>query len=249
MKLIKHCHEMDESSKDVAQGALLGLVTDTRLEISHSFPFPTSQEEDADDEDFQLSVMRRLRMVNVDHLHVGWYQSASFGNFLSPQLLESHFAYQTSIGESVCLIFDTAKTRKGFLSLKAFRLTPEAIALFKAQDFSPESIRNLQVSYRTLFQEVPITIKNSHLVNELMLELSEQIPSESGSHFLDLGSSDVLEGQLKYLMETVDEFNQEAIRYNKFRDMTMKQYQDKMKYVQKRQTDNSARAARGKSSE
>lgn len=44
-------------------------------------------------------------MVNVDHLHVGWYQSAHFGNFLSPQLLESHFAYQTSIDESVCLIF------------------------------------------------------------------------------------------------------------------------------------------------
>ena len=41
----------------------------------------------------------------VDHLHVGWYQSAHFGAFLSPQLLESHFAYQTSIEESVCLIF------------------------------------------------------------------------------------------------------------------------------------------------
>jgi hypothetical protein len=50
-------------------------------------------------------MMRRLRMVNVDHLHVGWYQSAHFGNFLSPQLLESHFAYQTSIDESVCLVF------------------------------------------------------------------------------------------------------------------------------------------------
>lgn len=41
----------------------------------------------------------------ADHLHVGWYQSAHFGAFLSPQLLESHFAYQTSIEESVCLIF------------------------------------------------------------------------------------------------------------------------------------------------
>jgi hypothetical protein len=58
---------------------------------------------------FQLDMMRRLRMVNVDHLHVGWYQSAHFGNFLSPQLLESHFAYQTSIDESVCLIFGKKK--------------------------------------------------------------------------------------------------------------------------------------------
>ena len=45
------------------------------------------------------------RQVNVDHQHVGWYQSSQFGNFLSPQLLESQFSYQTSIEESVCLIF------------------------------------------------------------------------------------------------------------------------------------------------
>ena len=47
----------------------------------------------------------RLRQVNVDHQHVGWYQSAQFGNFLSTSLLESQFCYQTSIEESVCLIF------------------------------------------------------------------------------------------------------------------------------------------------
>ena len=47
----------------------------------------------------------RLRQVNVDHQHVGWYQSAQFGNFLSPTLLESQFSYQTSIEESICLIF------------------------------------------------------------------------------------------------------------------------------------------------
>ncbi len=80
-------------------------MADAKLEITHSFPFPAGNDESVDDEDFQLAMMRRLRMVNVDHLHVGWYQSAHFGNFLSPQLLESHFAYQTSIEESVCLIF------------------------------------------------------------------------------------------------------------------------------------------------
>jgi translation initiation factor 3 subunit H len=112
MKLIKHCNEVDLSNPGgIAQGALLGLVADTRLEITHSFPFPSTATQtvdtvdSVDDEDFQLDVMRRLRMVNVDHLHVGWYQSSHFGNFLSPELLESHFAYQTSIEESVCLVF------------------------------------------------------------------------------------------------------------------------------------------------
>ena len=107
MKLIKHCHEVTSTAGDsgVAQGALLGLVSDARLEITHAFPFPPGGDDSVDDEDFQLDMMRKLRKVNVDHLHVGWYQSAHFGNFLSPQLLESHYAYQTSIEESVCLIF------------------------------------------------------------------------------------------------------------------------------------------------
>ena len=107
MKLIKHCHELEASTSGsgIAQGALLGLVTDTRLEITHCFPFPSGTDETVDDEDFQLTMMRRLRQVNVDHQHVGWYQSSQFGNFLSPQLLESQFSYQTSIDESVCLIF------------------------------------------------------------------------------------------------------------------------------------------------
>ena len=53
----------------------------------------------------QMLTILLSRQVNVDHQHVGWYQSSQFGNFLSPQLLESQFSYQTSIEESVCLIF------------------------------------------------------------------------------------------------------------------------------------------------
>jgi len=248
MKLIKHCHEVEQGNLGIAQGALLGLVADTKLEITHSFPFPSAAaggEESVDDEDFQLAMMRRLRMVNVDHLHVGWYQSANFGNFLSPQLLESHFAYQTSIHESVCLIFDTGKTSKGFLSMKAYRLTPMAIKLYKDGEFGAEAIKNAKVTHDSLFQEVPIVVKNSHLVNELLLELSEQIPVESGSQFLDLGCANVLQDQLKYLMETVDELNQEAIKFNKYQNMALKQCQEKARWAQKRQVENTARQARG----
>jgi translation initiation factor 3 subunit H len=148
--------------------------------------------------------------------------------------------------DNLCLqIPDTAKTAKGFLSLKAYRLTPQAIELYKAKDFTPDTIKNLKVTYDNLFQEVPIVIKNSHLVNELLLELSEQIPSEAGSQFLDLGTADVLESQLKGLMDTVDELNQESIKFNKYQTMAVKQFQDKTRYLQKRQLDNNARTARG----
>lgn len=55
--------------------------------------------------EYQMEMMRHLRHVNVDHLHVGWYQSTHFGSFYNKPLLESQFNYQSSIEESVVLIY------------------------------------------------------------------------------------------------------------------------------------------------
>jgi len=49
-------------------------------------------------------------------------------------------------------------------------------------------------------------------MNELLLELSEQVPAEAGRQFLDLGTADVLEEQLKHLINAVDELNQVNIQ-------------------------------------
>lgn len=56
---------------------------------------------------YQMEMMRSLRHVNIDHLHVGWYQSTFFGSFMSRALLDSQFSYQHAIEESVVLIYGT----------------------------------------------------------------------------------------------------------------------------------------------
>ena len=55
--------------------------------------------------DYQMDMMKKLRHVNVDHLHVGWYQSTYFGMYLNKALLDSQFNYQHSIEESIVLIY------------------------------------------------------------------------------------------------------------------------------------------------
>ena len=50
-------------------------------------------------------MMRSLRHVNIDHLHVGWYQSTYFGSFINKALLDSQFNYQNSIEESIVLVY------------------------------------------------------------------------------------------------------------------------------------------------
>jgi len=244
MKIVKHCHEEAASNMDIAQGALLGLVVDNRLEITNCFPFPKHTDDTMDEEEYQLAMMRRLRRVNVDHFHVGWYQSADVGNFLSLPLLESQYHYQTSIEESVVVIYDSQKSSRGFLTLKAYRLTPQAIEMYKEGEFTPETLLKLKVGYESLFVEVPFVIKNSALTNIMMSELAEMVPEEQGSKFLDLGTASVLEGQLRCLMDRVDELNQEAIKFNRYQQLVSRQQQDKHRWMQKRSQENAARAAK-----
>jgi translation initiation factor 3 subunit H len=243
--MVKHCHEESLSNMDVAQGALLGLVVDERLEITNCFPFPKTSDETMDEEEYQLEMMRRLRRVNVDHFHVGWYQSADVGNFLSLPLLESQYHYQTSIEESVVVIYDTQKSARGFLTLKAYRLTPQAIQMYKDGDFTPDALRQLKMGYEHLFIEVPIVIKNSALTNIMMSELAEMVPEEEGTHFLDLGTASVLENQLRCLMDRVDELNQEATKFNKFQQLVIRQEQEKHRMLAKQMQENAARIAKG----
>jgi len=97
-----------------------------------------------------------------------------------------------------------------------------------------------------LMTEVPIVIKNSHLMNALLLEIQEQLPLDVGGvQFLDLGTSGTLETQLRVMMDAVDELNQESIKFNKHQNMVLKQYQEKTRWIQKRQLENQARASRG----
>ena len=65
------------------------------------------------------------------------------------------------------------KTARGFLSIKAYRLTPEAITTITERDYTPEALKKGRLGYENLFQEVRLVIKNSHLVNTLLCELYE----------------------------------------------------------------------------
>jgi translation initiation factor 3 subunit H len=245
MKIVKHCHEESQNSMDIAQGALLGLLDGNRLEITNCFPFPKSSDESVDEEEYQLAMMRRLRRVNVDHFHVGWYQSADVGNMMSLTLLESQYHYQTSIEESVAVVYDTQKSGRGFLTLKAYRLTPQAIAMYKDGDFTPDALRNLKIGYEKLFVEIPIYVKNSRLANIMMSELQEMVSEEDGSHFLDLGTASVLENHIRVMMDRVDELYQEAAKFNKYQTLAQRQEQEKHRQLNKLAVENTAKIAKG----
>ena len=125
-------------------------------------------------------------------------------------------------------------------------MTKDAIKMFRDNDFSPDSIKDLHISFETMLTQVPIVIKNSHLINALLLDMQEKLPlSSGGAQYLDLGTATTLETQMRSMMDSVDELNQESIKFNKHQNLVLKQFQEKTRFVQKRQLENQARQARG----
>lgn len=245
MKMVQHCNEEVSGNADIAQGILLGLMVGDVVEITNCFPFPRNAEDVDVEEEYQLEMMRHQRKVNVDYLSVGWYQSSQFGNFVSKTLLDTQFSYQSSIEESVVIVYDPIKTSRGFLSIKAYRLTPEAMQLLQEKEFTPEVLRKFKVGHQSLFTEIKVVLKNSPLMNVLQTELYEKMPGLEESQLLDLGSLSTVDRQMRSLMESIDELSQEAARFNAYQRQVSKQAQDKHKYIQKKAADNATRQARG----
>jgi translation initiation factor 3 subunit H len=224
LKIIKHCQEEGAVQGTDVQGVLLGLVQDGRLEVTNCFPFPRhNDDDDMDEAEYQCVMMRHLRNVNVDHLHVGWYQSNPYGSSNNKlETADSQFMYQTTIEESIVLLYDPIRSQKGFLALKAFRLSNLAMKLCKEGEFTVETLRSNKMSFEKFFEEIPLKIKSSHLSTALMCELEEELPVDEGKQFLDLGTQTVLEKSLQQQMKCVEEVSKWA---NYQRTITSKQQQ------------------------
>ena len=235
LKIIKHCQEEGGATAEI-QGVLLGLIMDRRLEVTNCFPFPRHMEEDDIDEtEYQYVMMRHLRNVNVDHLHVGWYQSNPYGSCLSKiETVDAQFMYQAAIEESIVLFYDPVRTAKGFLSLKAYRLTNLAIKLCKEGVFSIDTLKENNMSFDKFFEEIPVKIHNSYLVKGLLCEIEDKMAEDEGKQFLDMGRVSMLEKTLHPLMKCIDDV---AKWTNYQRNFALKQQQ-----ISK---ENAARQARG----
>lgn len=236
MKIIKHCQE--ESHATDVQGVLLGMynVGNKRVEVTNCYPVPRhNDDDDGEDSDYNFLMMKHLRNVNVDQLHVGWYQCSPFGSSLNKlDSVDLQHMNQTAVEESVVIMYDPVRTQRGFLSLKAYRLTSIALALCKEGEFTPETLQKHNMSFDKFFEEIPVIIKNSTLTNLLICEMQKHLAPDEGKQFLDMGTITSLEKSVYNLTKCVEE----ATRWAQFqKNQLVKQ--------QQAQRENAGRAARG----
>ena len=153
MKIAKHC---STNFPSMATGALVGMDQNNVLEITNTFPFPTvdSSATDSHQNDIaaaaaaaprskanithQNEMIRHLKEVNIDANNVGFYTSATMGNFVNMALIENLYFYQKEHSETVALVYDTSRSSQGNLTLRAFRLTNTFMSAFKESKFSTE---------------------------------------------------------------------------------------------------------------
>jgi translation initiation factor 3 subunit H len=92
MKIIKQCRDFFPSP---SSGHLLGLDVNGVLQITNSFPLPSSQDDlppganlENERRRQQTLWIKMLSEVNVDNNMVGWYQSAYLGSFMNTRVID-----------------------------------------------------------------------------------------------------------------------------------------------------------------
>jgi len=206
--------------------------------------------------------MKCLREINVDSNVVGWYQSTSLGNFVTKELVENQFYYQSSYQlneKTVALVYDAARSAQGALSLRAFRLTPQLMAAMKDGKFTNESLQKFSLTYKDLFQELPVSVHNSHLVTSLLHQLSSPpftLPSFASSvrqhplppplfpnfDSLDLSIDPFLEKNCDLLLESIETHYTELNNAQYYQRQLAREQAKITAWQQKRKAENASRA-------
>lgn len=232
-------------------GSLLGLDINGILEVTFCYPFPTPSKNEEDDgnkddlegQDYQLELMKMLRDVNMDNNCVGWYQSSYMGTYSTNDVVAYQEAYQSAedlSDNSVVLIFDPIQTKKGHLSLKAFRLSDEYMSQRKK--------KTAFVKPSNILVELPIKIKNSGYISGFLASIAHTHSSQLNSAFDSLSLSQnetYLEKNLELLSTWTDDYLQEANRFQQYGKAIAKPRQDQLRWFRHRQADNIERAENG----
>ncbi|KAG5231910.1 eukaryotic translation initiation factor [Salix suchowensis] len=246
LKIIKHCKELSPS---LVTGQLLGLDVGSVLEVTNCFPFPIREEDEeieAEGANYQLEMMRCLREVNVDNNTVGWYQSMLFGCFQTVELIETFMNYQENIKRCVCIIYDPSRANQGVLALKALKLSDSFMDLYRSNNFTGEKLREKNLSWVDIFEEIPIKVSNSALISAFMTELEDDTPvTQCDYDRLQLSSSPYLERNVEFLIECMDDLSIEQQKFQYYYRNLSRQQAQQQAWLQKRRSENMSRKAAG----
>eukprot|EP00397_Hematodinium_sp_SG-2012_P017999 GEMP01018421.1.p1 GENE.GEMP01018421.1~~GEMP01018421.1.p1 ORF type:complete len:298 (+),score=55.66 GEMP01018421.1:29-922(+) len=212
MRISKHCRQQAPLQ---VMGHLLGLDVESSLHATACFAYKAKQDDAEENQDeataFQMDMLRSLREVNVDSNAIGWYCSTYMGNFITDSFIETQLATQKAIPKSVALVYDPLQAAVGKPAFKAYRLD---IPRSKLEDEKMDSQAIMTLSEKFL-KEVPVTIRCSPLVEVFLHEyVRPQVQYQFDT--LNLDSAPFMENSMRYLIDSLEEFQSEQQRMQLF---------------------------------
>eukprot|EP00047_Mylnosiga_fluctuans_P002225 m.223704 g.223704 ORF g.223704 m.223704 type:complete len:322 (-) comp10964_c0_seq1:76-1041(-) len=246
LKIMKHARSVPQE----ARGPLLGMVPKdgSHLEVSNCFPFAQDEGDDQiTDEQFQVTMMRNLREVNVDHLQVGWYQASNLGSFLTEEFIATQVDYQMQTPEAVALIYDAIRTAQGTLCLKAYRLRDKFLAIWQEEDgdLTLDRLSKDNFAFEDILEELPLVLHTSHLSKALLEDLRSGLRQNESFDHLDLSTHVYLEKNVRLMMDCVDKLANETQKYQVYQRNLARQHQQRQQYLEKKKEENQVRQQQG----
>ena len=250
LKIMKHCNE---SLPTMVAGSLLGIDMDGILEVTYCYPFPApriqSEEdhevmEEVDSTEYQIEMMKMLRDVNMDNNCVGWYQSTFMGTIHTNDVVGYQYTYQSSedlSDNSVLIVYDPVRTKKGNLSMKAFRLSEEFMQLRRDKV-------NSFIKPGAILEEIPLRIKNSGFVSGYLRCLQDSHKAELDCDFEPLSMSageTYLERHMELMSSWVDDLVQEQQKLQQYTKVLAKPRMEHIRWLTKRLQENEYRRESG----
>lgn len=164
-------HSRNSPTSQVSSGQLLGLDAGNGvLEVTDTFPFAPRIQDEIEQEEYQLDMMKSLRDINVDHSIIGWYQTCSIDGFVNMGIIDSQLNYQSTIGNSILLIYDSFKSADSCPSIRALRVKDTFSAIFLDR-----RTKNISSAVESgIFDEIPIFVCLSALDRILISQMYSQ---------------------------------------------------------------------------
>jgi translation initiation factor 3 subunit H len=263
LQIAKHSRD---SSPQLVTGQLLGLDVGNTLEVTSSFPFPSVDQDENQNQqgiqeeegaNYQLEMMRMLREVNVDNNTVGWYQSTTMGSYYTEELIETFVDYAESIERCVCIVYDPSVNDDGMFGLKAIRLTEQFLKTFKecGGNMTSAKIAGKGLKWSDVIEEIPIVISNSVLVSAMMSQLDanadgrverdENKLTKEDLNRLHLNSAPFSQKSLEFLSESMDDLVQEQQKVAYYHRANARLQHQKSVWLSKKRQENKNRVKSG----
>merc|ERR1712123_326555 len=230
---ISSCYSEDNAHEGLTIGHLTGYIDQHNrvVEVTHCFETPELEDDDSM-EDNTMDYLKYIRDKGCDHLQVGWFTSSLHSEMFNKTFLSALLSFQMSLAESIVLVYDPLKTAQGMLSFRAFRITQRYLDLIKYEpdsceypDPTLEEIRRSKILSKDIFEEIPVTLRTSHLANMLIFDLEERNPINAKKTVLEPATSASLERHMKLLDKLVDEVANDSNRFNQYQKMMTKNNQ------------------------